>query len=366
MGDGLRDRPVHAGDRPRPVQLGGRAEKRPAPAGRPQQLAAVHHGNLPYAAADRKPTTRRGCALDRVATRAALRLRVARWELALVAVTAIWGWTFVLVRDAVADVPPFAFIAWRFLAAALLLAAVRPAAVARRDPGLLAAGVVTGFALFAGYGFQTVGLQYTSASNAGFITGLAVVLTPLLGALVLREAPGRWPAAGAALAAVGLGLLSLQRLELRRGDALVLGCAVAFAAHILLLGRNAPRHRSYALAVVQLATAGVLALVWAGAAGDLVAPQTGTTWVALAVTAVAASAGAFLVQTRAQREVPPTRTAVILTMEPVFAGVFGFLLAGERLTARGWLGAGCILGGMLVAELGRAAGTPGRAEEAFE
>ena len=302
-----------------------------------------------------------------------------RWELAMVAVTAVWGSTFVLVRDAVAQVPPFTFIAYRFLAAALLLTAVRPrlalgwsGADSRPGgggPGLdgrgrlgpLAAGVVIGVALVAGYGFQTVGLQYTTASNAGFITGLSVVLTPLLGALLLRQAPGRWPVTGACVAAVGLALLSLQRLEVRRGDALVFACAVAFATHILLLGRYAPRLSTYRLAVVQLATAGLLALVWAGLAGDLAVPASAQVWVALAITSVAASAGAFLIQTRAQREVSPTRTAVIFTMEPVFAGLFGFLLAGDRLAGRGWLGAGLILAGMLTAELGgRLPAAPGR------
>ena len=287
-----------------------------------------------------------------------------RWELAMVAVTAVWGSTFVLVRDAVALIPPFAFIAYRFLAAALLLAAVRP----RRTVGgpgdgvwgPLAAGAAIGLALFAGYGFQTVGLQYTTASNAGFITGLSVVLTPLLGAVLLRQSPGRWPLTGAILAAVGLAFLSLQTLEVRRGDALVLGCAVAFAAHILLLGRYAPRLDTYRLAVVQLGTAGLLALVWAAVAGDLVAPASAEVWVALAITSVVASAGAFLIQTRAQRELSPTRTAVIITMEPVFAGLFAFLVAGERLGGRGWLGAGLILAGMLIAELGgRAPAAPG-------
>ncbi|MET0834005.1 MAG: DMT family transporter [Actinomycetota bacterium] len=296
-----------------------------------------------------------------------------RWELAMVAVTAVWGSTFVLVRDAVAQVPPFTFLAYRFLAAALLLAAIRPRLAlggpgADRAPGLdgggrlgpLAAGVVIGLALFAGYGFQTVGLQYTTASNAGFITGLSVVLTPLLGALLLRQAPGRWPVTGACMAAVGLALLSLQRLEVRRGDALVFACAVAFATHILLLGRYAPRLSTYRLAVVQLATAGLLALIWAGLAGDLAVPTSAEVWVALAITSVAASAAAFLIQTRAQREVSPTRTAVIFTMEPVFAGLFGFLLAGERLSGRGWLGAGLILAGMLTAELGGRADGAGR------
>jgi drug/metabolite transporter (DMT)-like permease len=283
-----------------------------------------------------------------------------RWELAMVAVTAVWGSTFVLVRDAVAQIPPFAFIAYRFLAAALLLAALRPRLAAVGSPEL-AAGAAAGLALFAGYGLQTVGLQYTTASNAGFITGLSVVLTPLLAGLVLRQPPGRWPVAGVVLAAAGLGLLSLQALEVRRGDALVLGCAVAFATHILLLGRYAPRLSTYRLAIVQLATAGLAGLAWAGVAGDLVVPGSAEVWVALAITSVAASAAAFLIQTRAQREVSPTRTAVIFTMEPVFAGLFGFLLAGERLSARGWLGAALILAGMLVAELGgRQPAAPGQ------
>ena len=284
-----------------------------------------------------------------------------RWELAMVAVTAVWGSTFVLVRDAVAQIPPFAFIAYRFLAAGLLLAALRPRLAAVVGTPELAAGAVAGLALFAGYGFQTVGLQYTTASNAGFITGLSVVLTPLLAGLVLRQSPGHWPVAGALLAAVGLGLLSLQTLEVRRGDALVLGCAVAFATHILLLGRYAPQLSTYRLAVVQMATAGLCGLAWAGVAGDLVVPGSAEVWVALAITSVAASAAAFLIQTRAQREVSPTRTAVIFTMEPVFAGLFGFLLAGERLSGRGWLGAGLILAGMLVAERGgRQPAAPGQ------
>jgi drug/metabolite transporter (DMT)-like permease len=294
------------------------------------------------------------------------RLATYRWGLALVGVTAVWGATFVMVRDAVASIPPFAFIADRFLAAAALLAVLRPRALARPRRGVLVAGVAAGVALFAGYGFQTVGLQYTTASNAGFITGLAVVLTPLLAAALLRERPGLGPAVGAALAFAGLALLSLQTLEVRRGDALVFGCAVAFAAHILLLGRFAPRYPSYQLAVVQLGTVGVLALGWAAVSGDLATPAGAQVWLALAITAVLASAAGFLVQTRAQREVSPTNTAVILTMEPVFAGLFGFLLAGERLQARGWAGACCILAGMLVAELARPSKLPGRADEAFE
>ena len=289
-------------------------------------------------------------------------LRRRRWELALLAVTAVWGATFVIVQDAVARIPPSAFIAYRFLAAAALLALWRP----RLDARLALAGAAAGLALFAGYALQTVGLQYTSSSNAGFITGLAVVLTPLLAAAVLREPPGRWPAAGAVLAAAGLALLSLEELAVRKGDALVLGCAVAFAAHILILGRVTRHHDPVGLAVVQLATTAALATGWAGLAGELEAPRSALVWLALAVTAVLATAGAFLVQTRAQRELSPTRTALIFTMEPVFAGLFGYLWAGDRWPPRSWLGAACILAGMLIAELGRRPSVPSRADEPFE
>ena len=279
-----------------------------------------------------------------------------RWELAMVAVTAVWGSTFVLVRDAVVQVPPFTFLAYRFLAAALLLAAVRPRLAlggpgADRGPGLdgggrlgpLAAGVVIGLALFAGYGFQTVGLQYTTASNAGFITGLSVVLTPLLGALLLRQAPGRWPVTGACVAAVGLALLSLQRLEVRRGDALVFACAVAFAAHILLLGRYAPRLSTYRLAVVQLATAGLLALIWAGLA-VIGRPDLGR-----GVGRPGDHLGGRLGRGVPDPDPGPARGVPHphrrhLHQEPAFAGLFGFPLAGERLSGRGWLGAGMITG----------------------
>ena len=225
--------------------------------------------------------------------------------------------------------PPFAFIAYRFLAAALLLAAIRPGLAAwRGQPGLLAAGATVGLALFAGYGFQTVGLQYTTASNAGFITGLSVVLTPLLGPLVLRQPPGRWPVVGALVAAAGLACLSLQRAggppRRRAGVRLRVRLRRPHPAARPLR----PPLPAYRLAIVQLATAGLLALAWAGVAGDLVVAASVEVWVAF-ITSAVASAAAFLIQTRAQREVSPTRTAVIFTMEPVFAGLFGFLLASR-------------------------------------
>lgn len=273
-----------------------------------------------------------------------------RWEVALVGVAAIWGSTFVLVQDAIERVAPFLFLALRFALAAVVLSAVGAFRGLRRDE--LLAGTAIGMALFAGYGFQTVGLQYTSATNAGFITGLFVVMTPLFGAALLRRLPGASASAGALLATVGLVLLVTPAgLGVGRGDGLVLLCAASFAVHILLIARLGEGRSVVRLAGVQIATAALAAGVWSALAEREPVPADGSVWFAIALTGVLATAAAFLIQTAAQRHIPPTRTAVILTAEPVFAGLFGYAVAGDRLGARGTIGAVLILGGILVAEL---------------
>ncbi|MCA1726524.1 MAG: DMT family transporter, partial [Actinobacteria bacterium] len=201
---------------------------------------------------------------------------------------------------------------------------------------------------------------YTTASNAGFITGLFVVFTPILTALVLRRAPSRGAVAGVLIATAGLFLLSDTGDGLRfgYGDLLVLGCALSFAIHITILGRYAPDLPAGPLTTVQLWVTATLA-AW----GSLVVETptevtTAEVWLPILLTAIYASAIGFFIQTRAQQSVSPTRTAVILVSEPAFAGLAGFMLLGERLTALGWGGAALILAGMLTAEL-----TPSRAGE---
>lgn len=275
--------------------------------------------------------------------------------------TAVWGVTFPLVKSAVEQVPTYSFNAVRFLLATAVLGVVSVPTLRRLSPEAWRHGALLGVALFAGYAFQTVGLQYTKASNAGFVTGMFVVFTPLLAALLLRRRPQRAAVIGVVLAAVGLGLLSLgPDFRPRAGDVLILGCALAFAAHIVGLGAWSNRHDAVGLTVVQLLVSGILHSLFAL---TLEVGRADGNWstsviVALLVTAVLASAAAFWIQTAAQRVIEPTRTAVILTMEPVFAGVFGFLLLGERLTGRGWVGCGLILTGMLTAELGAGAPPP--------
>jgi drug/metabolite transporter (DMT)-like permease len=274
------------------------------------------------------------------------------FALALVAVAAVWGATFPLVKEAVKRVPPFEFLALRYILAALVMTAVAAPQIRGLGREGRNAGMLVGLTLFAGYAFQTIGLQYTRASNAGFVTGLFVVFAPLFAALFLRRRPGVGPALGVMLATAGLLLLSLTNgSHVRKGDVIVLFAAMSFAMQIVLLARYAPRFSPAGLTAVQMLVAAVLSTGWTLAGEHLVAPD-GFVWMAVAITAIFASAVGFSVQTAAQRHIGPTRTAVILVSEPAFAGLFGIVLLGEHLTGRGWIGAGLILLGMLAAELG--------------
>lgn len=269
--------------------------------------------------------------------------RVVVAEAALVGVAAVWGLTFVMVKDAVQTAPVAAFLAYRFLPAAAIVGAVAHRNLRRLPARGWAAGAVMGIFLTAGYAFQTAGLQYTSASKAGFITGLFVVLTPLfhaIGSRTHRLSATSW--AAAALATAGLWLMTDVGGTANKGDVLVFFCACSFALHILATNWAAARYPVGVLVAVQLGVCGVAALVYGGATSQLDIAMTAAMLRALAVTAVLASAVAFLVQTYAQQHVAPARTALVLASEPAFAGLFGFLLAGDRLGIRGWTGAALI------------------------
>lgn len=268
----------------------------------------------------------------------------------LVGITAVWGATFTVVKDAVARMPVMDFLFVRFAVATLALLALRPRAVRGLGrPGWRRA-VLLGVALGVGYVGQTVGLRYTSAAVSGFITGMFVVFTPLIAGLVLRRAVGAAAWAAVGLATAGLGLLSLRGLAVGVGELLTLLCAAAFAVHIVGLGEWSPRHDAYPLAVVQLGTVTVLTGL-AAAPGGLALPPDGAAWAAVGVTALLATAAGFLGQTWAQARIPPTRAAVVLTLEPVFAGLFA-VLAGERLGWRTLAGGGLVLAAMYLVELG--------------
>lgn len=270
--------------------------------------------------------------------------------LALVAVTAVWGYTFVPMKDAVAVYPLFAFLAVRFLIAAVVLAV--PAAPRLRTLGRegAVAGTGLGLLLALGYWLQTAGLERTTVSNAGFITGLYVVFTPLLGLLLFRTRVGRAVWLGVVLAVAGLAMLSGVGAGDPAGDLLVLGGSAAYSLQIVLMERYAPRYDPVAFTQAEMLAAFAGFAAVAAALGQVETPRGWAVWGALLVTGIFASALGFLVQTWAQRQLSAARTALAFALEPVWAGLFGFWLAGDRLGAVGWGGCAVIMAGIAVAE----------------
>jgi drug/metabolite transporter (DMT)-like permease len=271
--------------------------------------------------------------------------------LALLGVCAVWGSTFVVVKHAVERMPVMDFLAWRFGIAALVMVLARPRSIRSLDRRGRRVGVLLGLALGAGYIAQTVGLQHTPASISGFITGLFVVFTPLCAGVLLHQHIDRTTWLGVALATVGLALISLRGFSIGSGEALTLLCALAFALHIVGLGEWSSSYDAAALAIFQLSTVAVISII-AAAPDTLSPPPDAAVWGAVLLTAVAATSVAFFVQTWAQAHLAPTRAAVVMTMEPVFAGIFGVAFGGDTFDARTLTGALLVLAAMYTVELG--------------
>ena len=270
--------------------------------------------------------------------------------LALVAVTAIWGYTFVPVQKAVGAYPLFAFLAVRFAISGIALAPFAWAPLRSLPRSGWLAGLLAGGFLAAAYGFQTAGLDLTTVSSTGFITGLYVVFTPIL-ALALFRTPV--PAAawgGVALALVGLALISGMPGGSVVRNVLVLANAVAQSCQIVAMERFAPRYDARALTFLQMGVACATFVVIAVAAGQVEAPDDAQTWYALVVTGVFAGALGYLVATWVQSRATAARAALVFTLEAPFAALFGVLLLSERLGWAGWLGCAVMLGGILLAE----------------
>jgi drug/metabolite transporter (DMT)-like permease len=258
----------------------------------------------------------------------------------------LFGSTFVVMKDAVEQAGPIPFIAVRFLIGAVALAPF-----ARREkttPGVGLAALACAAALLAGYVFQTVGLQYTTSSVSAFITYLLVVLVPVIAALTVRRFPTPATVAGVVLATAGLFLLTGHGVALGKGELLTLGCAVSFAVHIVLLSELSPRHATGRLTALQLGLVGLAALVIGAFTGGYDFPA--RVWLAAVYTGVAVSAVAFFLQVWGQRVIGPTRTSLLLMIEPVAAAFFGYAV-GDRLGAAGVVGACLILAGILTAEV---------------
>lgn len=269
--------------------------------------------------------------------------------IALLAMTAAWGSTFFMIKDVVTRIPVPDLLALRFAIAAVALAVVAGPRL-RMSTTTLRRGLLLGLLYGIAQLLQTFGLAETAASVSGFLTGLYVVLTPLLSALLLRTRipPAVW--AASVLATAGLGVLSLQGFAIGYGELLTVASAVVYALHIVALGRMSEPGTALQLSVVQMATIAVVC-GFAAVPGGLQLPTSGVDWAIVIYLALIAGALTMLLQTWAQARVEASRAAVIMAMEPVWAAAFAVAFGGEDVTARMIIGGGAILTAMYLVEL---------------
>ena len=259
----------------------------------------------------------------------------------LTLVAAIWGGAFASMKGTLERLDVNSFLAWRFAIATLVLILIKPSVLRRFNFNFVKKGALIGLFLGSGYIFQSFGLTLTTVSNTGFITGLYVVFTPVVAALILKKNITRIEWFAVFMATVGLALLSLKGLTFGLGEFLVLVSAIFFALHIVALGEWSKGLDTYALTVLQLGTCALLTFGASFKSGFSAPPDSGVWW-SIIYTALFATALAFIVQTWAQSFIKPSSVAVILAMEVVFAAAFGIWLLSEPLTLR------IALGGILV------------------
>jgi drug/metabolite transporter (DMT)-like permease len=280
-------------------------------------------------------------------------------DLALASCALVWGATFVLVKNALADSSVFGFLAVRFIFAAIVMAAIFWGSLARANAADIRAGIFLGLIMFGGYAFQTLGLLTTTPSKAAFITGSSVVLVPIFHGIFWRSKIGLTVWIGALAALGGLYFLTVPRDGLGRlngGDLLVGCCAVVFALHIVCVGHFSPKHSVGALTFYQIGTTAVLSIIAVPVSSvtHLESARfhaSGPVLIAIVVTAVFATAFAFSIQIWAQQHTSPSHVAILFSLEPVFAGVTSYIWLGERLSGKALGGALLILAGILVAEM---------------
>lgn len=286
--------------------------------------------------------------------------RALKAHILLALVTVVWGATFVVIKNALQDISPLLFNAVRMGLAAVLMAAIFRRELTRITPGALRMGALVGVFLWAGYELQTTGLRLTTPSKSGFLTGVSVALVPLVLAVGWKRHINRWTTGGVAAAFVGLYLLTVpatdgwgfsQFASVNRGDLLTLGCALVFAFHIIVLGRATQAHRYEQIAILQLAVCVALMVLTVPLAETVYVTWTPRVLWAIGITGVLGTAAAFTIQAWAQQFTPPTHTALIFSLEPVFAWLTSYLVLGERLGGRAAVGAGLILAGVLISEL---------------
>jgi len=276
-------------------------------------------------------------------------------DLALILATLIWGSTFTIVKQTLAQVSPMLFITLRFLVATSVTVAFMPGVLRNISVETFRRGSTLAAFLLGGFFFQTLGLQGTTPSRSAFITSLSVLLVPILGFFLFRHRPRPQTLAGVLIATIGLAFLTLDRLELKlsSGDGLTLMCAVSFALHILFVGRYSPVSDYRQLFMLQLALSAGMAAV-----ASPIVETPFLVWdvlfsIYLLITGVLATALGFYIQNRAQRLTTANRTALIFSLEPIFAVLFAYLLLDQAPTKKEWLGGSLVLAGILTSEMRR-------------
>ena len=283
------------------------------------------------------------------------RLKEMGADFLLLLVAIAWGSTFFIVQDAVGETPVYTFLFWRFFLAALLMSLISYKHLKNLNKEVLKAGGVLGLFMFLGYAFQTFGLKYTFSSTVGFITGLNVIVVPFASYLIFKHKASIYSLIGAITASVGLYYLTLNsEIGFSLGEFYAFVCAIMFALHIVFTDYLSKRHNVYLLVSIQFFTVALCSLVGGLVMdGNIMPAKVDELLInAIVITVLFATIFAFWVQTAMQRFTTAAKTAIIFTMEPVSAGVFGYFFAGELLSWMQMFGAALILGGMLIAELG--------------
>jgi drug/metabolite transporter (DMT)-like permease len=270
--------------------------------------------------------------------------------LALLSVAAAWGSTFFLTKDLLLRMDVADYLALRFTIAAIALILVRPPAISRLSRLDRRRGIALGITYGIAQLVQTEGLRHTSASVSGFVTGMYVVFTPLLAAVILRHRIGRWAWVAVALATIGLGVLSLRGLSMGTGELLTLASAGLYALHIVGLGAWSTPSNAFGLSSLQMVVIVVVCAIGA-TPGGFTLPTGAGDWSSVIYMALVAGALALIVQTWAQAHLAPTRAAIAMTMEPVFASGFAVVFGSESLTGRMLIGGALVVAAMYLVEL---------------
>ncbi len=276
-------------------------------------------------------------------------------DLLLFSVTIFWGSTFIIVKKSIEIMPTFAFLSLRFWLASLILTVIFFPKLKNINKYILKDGILLGIMLFLAYAFQTVALQYSKASVVGFLTGLNVVMVPIMSAVIIKKVPSIYSQIGVFLALIGVALMSLHgEFSISPGDSLAIICAFFVSVHILMTDKFSRKYDTYLLTTIEIIVLAILSTFTSMAKEPYLIPQHFSSYliVSLLITSVFATVYAFVIQTTMQQYTTPTKTALIFTMEPVMSVIFGYTLGGEILTLKGYIGSLTIFIGLIIAELG--------------